>query len=103
MGHGCADGMDVCRMKRERHRSTDDNNNNVAPEGRNTMKVGKWDMIPLSERRQRSRKNDIKVRSMVAIQDNRRVLLHRVEKRKEDGTTEVFIIKASPDGLETDH
>lgn len=66
------------------------------------MKVGKWDMIPLHDRGQKSRKNDIKVRSMVAIQEGRRVLLHRVEKRKEDGTTEVFIIKAA-DARETDH
>jgi hypothetical protein len=67
------------------------------------MKVGKWDMIPLAERRRKGRNNDIKIRSMVAIQENRRVLLHRVEKRKQDGTTEVFIIKASAEGLETDH
>ncbi len=67
------------------------------------MKVGKWDMIPLAEKRRGSRKNDIKVRSMVAIQENRRVLLHRVEKRNPDGTTEVFIIKASGGDKETDH
>lgn len=67
------------------------------------MKVGKWNMIPLNERKRKGRKNDIKVRSLVAIQDNRRVLLHRVEKRKHDGSTEVFIIKASAADLETDH
>jgi len=67
------------------------------------MRVGKWDMIPLNERKQKSRKNDIKVRSLVAIQDNRRVLLHRVEKRRADGTTEVFIIKAAAGEQETDH
>ena len=67
------------------------------------MKVGKWEMIPLTERRQRGRKDNINVRSMVAIQGERRVLLHRVEKRNLDGTTEVFIIKASAEGDETDH
>ena len=66
------------------------------------MKVGKWDMIPLADRRKKGRKNDIKVRSMVAIHEDRRVLLHRVEKRNPDGTTEVFIIKAASD-LDTDH
>ena len=39
----------------------------------------------------------------LAIQEGERVLVHRVEKRKEDGTAEVFIIKASPKDLETDH
>ena len=67
------------------------------------MKVGKWEMIPLAARRKKGRKDDIQVRSMVAIQDDRRVLLHRVEKRNPDGTTEVFIIKASAADLDTDH
>ena len=71
-----------------------------APEA---MRVGKWDMISLNEKRQKGRKDDIKVRSMVAIQDNRRVLLHRVEKRKKDGSTEVFIIKAVGSEQEIDH
>ena len=66
------------------------------------MKVGKWDMIPLADRRKKGRKDDIKVRSMVAIQEDRRVLLHRVEKRNPDGTTEVFIIKAASE-RDTDH
>ena len=67
------------------------------------MKVGNWDMFPLTERKRRGRKDDIKVRSIVAVRDNRRVLLHRVEKHNEDGTTEVFIIKASARDLKTDH
>jgi hypothetical protein len=67
------------------------------------MKVGDWKMIPLSERRKRGKKDDVKVESMVAIQNNRRVLLHRVERRHEDGHTEVFIIKASARDLKTDH
>ena len=67
------------------------------------MKVGKWDMIPLAGRKRRGRTDDLKVESLVAIHDDRRVLLHRVEKRKDDGTTEVFIIKASSRDLKTDH
>jgi hypothetical protein len=67
------------------------------------MKVGNWDMIPLTERKRKGRKDDIKVRSLVAIQNNKRVLLHRVEKTRDDGTTEVFIIKASSADLDTDH
>ena len=67
------------------------------------MKVGNWDLIPLPKRDRKGRRDDIKVESMVAIRNNRRVTLHRVEKRKADGTTEVFIIKASAQDLETDH
>ena len=67
------------------------------------MRVGKWDMIPLAGRKRKGGKNDIRVRSMVAIQENRRVLLHRVEKRRPDGSTEVFIIKAAGGDQETDH
>jgi hypothetical protein len=67
------------------------------------MKVGDWRMIPLHERKKRGKKDDLKVESMVAIHDNRRVLLHRVERRHEDGHTEVFIIKASAKDLKTDH
>lgn len=66
------------------------------------MKVGDWDMIPLQERRKKGRKEDIQVRTMMAIHDDRRVLLHRVEKRNPDGTSEVFIIKANPEPS-TDH
>ena len=67
------------------------------------MKVGDWDMISLPRRKQTGRKDQIKVDTLVAIQDDERVLLHRVEKLKDDGTTEVFIIKAAPGDLETDH
>ena len=67
------------------------------------MKVGDWDMLPLPPRKRKSLKNRIKVDTMVAIQKGKRVLVHRVEKRLEDGTAEVFIIKVSPSGTETDH
>jgi hypothetical protein len=67
------------------------------------MKVGNWDMLPLPPRKRKSSKDKIKVDTMVAIQEGERVLVHRVEKRKEDGTAEVFIIKASPKDLEIDH
>ena len=67
------------------------------------MRVGNWDMIPLTERKRKGRKDDIKVRSLVAIQNNKRVVLHRVEKIKDDGSMEVFIIKASAKDLGTDH
>ena len=67
------------------------------------MKVGDWDMLPLPPRKRKSSKNRIKVDTMVAIQKGERVLVHRVEKRQEDGTAEVFIIKVSPSGNETDH
>jgi hypothetical protein len=67
------------------------------------MKVGKWDMLPLSPRKRKGAKDKVKVDTMVAIQEGKRVMVHRVEKRKDDGTAEVFIIKASPKDLEIDH
>ena len=67
------------------------------------MKVSGWKMMPLNAR-QRSRATDpIKVRSIVAYRNNQRVVVHRVEKLNKDGTREVFIIKASPKILATDH
>ncbi len=67
------------------------------------MKVGKWNMLPLSPRKRKGAKDKVKVDTMVAIQEGKRILVHRVEKRKDDGTAEVFIIKASPADLEIDH
>lgn len=67
------------------------------------MKVGKWNMLPLSPRTRKGAKDKVKVDTMVAIQEGKRILVHRVEKRKEDGTAEVFIIRASPADLEIDH
>ena len=67
------------------------------------MKVGKWNMLPLSPRKRKGAKDKVKIDTMVAIQKGKRVLVHRVEKRKDDGTAEVFIIKASPSDLEINH
>ena len=50
------------------------------------MKVGKWNMLPLSPRKRKGAKDKVKVDTMVAIQGGKRILVHRVEKRKEDGT-----------------
>lgn len=67
------------------------------------MKVGGWNMLPLTSGRRSRTTDPIKVNSIIAYQDDKRVVLHRVEKVNEDGTTEVFIIKASPKVLKTDH
>jgi hypothetical protein len=72
------------------------------------MKLRDWSLKPLKPRVSADQKDeplseDIFVRSMVAMKDNKRVLLHRVVKRNPDGTEEVFIIKASPKILETNH
>jgi hypothetical protein len=64
------------------------------------MKVGDWEMRPIRRRRPASAAeplaDDVRVESLVAYKDNRRVLLHRVIKRHPDGREEVFIIKAVP-------
>lgn len=67
------------------------------------MKVGDWKMMPLTSGRKSRMTDPIKVNSIIAYKDDERVVLHRVEKVNEDGTREVFIIKASPKILKTDH
>ena len=67
------------------------------------MKVGGWNMMPLTSARRSRNTDPIKVSSIIAYKDEKRVVLHRVEKTNEDGTREVFIIKASPKILSTDH
>ncbi len=72
------------------------------------MKLRDWSLKPLRPRVSADQKDeplseDIFVRSMVAMKDNKRILLHRVVKRNPDGTEEVFIIKASPKIIETNH
>ncbi len=67
------------------------------------MKVGGWNMMPLTSGRKSRTGDPIKVSSIIAYKDDQRVVLHRVEKVNEDGTREVFIIKASPRILDTDH
>lgn len=67
------------------------------------MKISGWKMMPLNDQRKGRASDPIKVKTIVAYRNNRRVVLHRVEKLNEDGTSEVFIIKASPKILSTDH
>jgi len=67
------------------------------------MKVGSWNMLPLTSGKKSRTTDPIKVSSIVAYKDDERVVLHRVEKINEDGTSEVFIIKASPKILKTDN
>jgi hypothetical protein len=72
-------------------------------QGRDEMKISGWKMMPLNDQRKGRASDPIRVKSMVAYHNNRRVVLHRVEKVNPDGTREVFIIKASPKILSTDH
>ena len=79
----------------------------LAGEG-GTMKLHDWNVKPLKPRLPQTDKdeplaNDIFVNTIVAVKDNKRVLLHRVVKLNPDGTEEVFIIKASPKLIETNH
>lgn len=67
------------------------------------MKIGDWNLTSLTNGRHSRLTDPIKVNSVVAYKDNQRIILHRVEKLNEDGTKEVFIIKASPKILDTDH
>lgn len=72
------------------------------------MKLQDWNVKPLKPRVSAASKDepladDIFVNTIVAVKDNRRVLLHRVVKIRPDGSEEVFIIKASPKIIETNH
>lgn len=72
------------------------------------MKIQDWNLKPLKPRLSPESKDeplaeDIFVNTLVAVKDNKRVLLHRVVKVKPDGSEEVFIIKASPKLIETNH
>jgi hypothetical protein len=67
------------------------------------MKISGWKMMPLNDQRKNRATDPIKIKSIVAYRNNKRVVLHRVEKVNDDGTREVFIIKASPKILATDH
>lgn len=64
------------------------------------MKVGDWEMRPMRRRRPAEPgeplADDIRVETLVAWKDDRRVLLHRVIKTHPDGRQEVFVIKAVP-------
>jgi hypothetical protein len=73
-----------------------------------SMKLSGWSVKALKPRVSPAAKDeplaeDIFVNSIVAVKDNKRVLLHRVVKINPDGSEEVFIIKASPKIIETNH
>jgi hypothetical protein len=72
------------------------------------MKLQDWNVKPLKPRLQPESKDepladDIFVNTIVATKDDKRILLHRVVKVNPDGSEEVFIIKASPKILDTNH
>ena len=71
------------------------------------MKLEGWNVKPLKPKvvptADDPLADDILVNTIVATKDGKRVLLHRVKKINPDGSEEVFIIKASPKILSTDH
>jgi uncharacterized protein (UPF0248 family) len=72
------------------------------------LKLHDWNVKPLNPRVNQGSKDEplsenIYVNSIVAVKDNKRILLHRVVKINEDGSEEVFIIKASPKVIDTNH
>jgi len=72
------------------------------------MKVQDWNVKPIKPRAVQGTDDepladDIFVNTIVAVKDNKRVLLHRVVKLNPDGSEEVFIIKASPKIIDTNH
>jgi hypothetical protein len=72
------------------------------------MKLQDWNVKPLKPRVPQESKDepladDIFVNTIVATKDDKRILLHRVVKVNPDGSEEVFIIKASPKILDTNH
>ena len=64
------------------------------------MKVGDWEMKPMRRRSAapsgEKLADDVRVETLVAYRDKKRVLLHRVTKVHPDGRKEVFVIKAVP-------
>jgi len=72
------------------------------------MKLQDWKLKPLKPRMPALQEDepladDIFVSTIVATRDNKQVVLHRVTKVNPDGSEEVFIIKASPKILATNH
>jgi hypothetical protein len=70
------------------------------------MKVGDWEMKPVRRRRPAKEEplaDDVRVETMVAYRNNKRVMLHRVVKRHPDGREETFIIRAAPAGMDKGH
>ncbi len=71
------------------------------------MKIQNWKMKPLSPTdwsiEDGPLSEDITVSTVVATKNDQRVVLHRLVKKNPDGSEEVFIIKATPKILNTDH
>ena len=72
------------------------------------MKLQDWNVRPMRPRiapesRDEPLSENIYVNTIVAMKDNQRVLLHRLVKVNPDGSEEIFIIKASPKIIETNH
>ena len=71
------------------------------------MKIQGWNMKPIAPKGWTDvdgpLSDDIRVEMVVATKDNKRVVLHRVVKRNPDGSEEIFIIKATPQILKTEH
>ena len=71
------------------------------------MKIQGWNMKPIAPKGWTDvdgpLSDDIRVETVVATKDNKRVVLHRVVKRNPDGSEEIFIIKATPQILKTEH
>ena len=72
------------------------------------MKIQDWSLKPFRPKMRPANKDeplsdDIYVNTLVAMKDRKRVLLHRVVKVNSDGSEEIFIIKASPKIIETNH
>ena len=72
------------------------------------MKIQDWSLKPLRPKgmpvaHDEPLADDIFVSTIVATRDNKQVVLHRVTKVNPDGSEEVFIIKASPKILATNH
>ena len=72
------------------------------------MKIQDWSVKPIKPKAppvatDEPLADDIFVSTIVATKDNKQVVLHRVTKVNPDGSEEVFIIKASPKLLATDH
>lgn len=71
------------------------------------MKIQGWSMKPIVSKvwseTDEPLSDNIQVSTVVATKDGKRVVLHRVVKQNPDGSEEVFIIKASPKILSTNH
>jgi len=72
------------------------------------MKIQDWSLKPLRPKGMpvagdEPLSDDIFVSTIVATRDDKQVVLHRVTKVNPDGSEEVFIIKASPKILSTNH